>query len=318
MLNPITELGGVQFLLFYAVLIGATVLLCRWWLRLIDPTAAMPVPQVPSEPDPYEVACLRGAEDEVAKAVIAGLYQRDYLCSDTDPGQTFRQASNHAAVEMLSPLERSVFEWFVEPRAPGDIKNGLLPNVGVHCVSYAEKLEQEQLLTSDEVENKAQLMRIVGVAVIAGVGALRALVGMTREQPIGFLILMGFFGCVVLWGSCSAPRLSSRGTRYLEEISKSFTWLKQYVVVDTKSAGLEEISKSFAWLKGDTSSGATTIQIDPANFLLLAGVFGLSAAGYSYVEDTIKPKSSGGAGGCGGGDGGGGGGGGCGGCGGCG
>lgn len=321
MLNPIMELGGYQFLLFYAVLIGATALLCRWWLRLIDPTAAMPVPQVPGEPDPYEVAYLRGAEEEVTKAVIVGLYQRNYLCSDTDPGQTFRQASNHAAVEMLSPLERSVFEWFVEPRTPEDVTSDLRHRVGVHCLPYAEKFEQERLLTSDEVEDKAQLTRIVGVALVAGVGALRALVGTTRDQPIGFLILMGFVGWIVMEGSCSAPRLSSRGTRYLQELSKSFAWLKGYTgVTAERPAELPADRAMFDYSPATVQAATAVLQqpvIDRSNFLLLVGVFGLGAAGYGYVEDAIKPKAtaSGGAGGCGG-DGSGGGG--CGGCGGCG
>jgi len=286
MLNPITELTANQFLLFYAVLIGATVLLCRWWSRLIDATAAMAVPAVPSEPDPYEIAYLRGGEDEVMKAVIGGLYQRGYLSLDTESEKTFRQPSNHSDVEVLSPLERSVFGWFAEPRTPGEVTRDLRPTVGADCLSFAERFEQERLLTSDEVRDRAQLACIAGTVVIVAIGASRALVGMTRERPIRFLLLMGIVGCLVLWKSCRAPRLSSLGSRYLEELSKSF-----------------------AWLKGAAGVTAATVQgvrvvpqpaVDRSNFLLLVGVFGLGAAGYGYVEDTIKPKSSASAGGCGG------------------
>ncbi len=97
MWNPITELTAGEFLLFYAILIAATALLCRWWSCLSDPTNPIPVPAVPSTPDHYEIAYLRGAEGEVMKVVIAGLYQRRYLCLDEAAGKTFQQASGPPA-----------------------------------------------------------------------------------------------------------------------------------------------------------------------------------------------------------------------------
>ena len=298
MLNPITELAAGQFLLFYAILIGGTVLLCRWWSRLSDSTDSMPVPAVPSVPDPYEIAYLRGAEDEVMTVVIAGLYHRGYLCLDTNSEKTFQQEPNHLGVEQLSSLERSVFEWFAEARSSGDIQGELRWKVLSHCLPYEEKSQREHLLVSVAVESGAKLTRIAGAAVIGGVGASRAWVGFMRDTPIDFLLLMGVVGCIGFWAACSTPRLSSRGRRYLEEFSTSF-----------------------AWLKGHTSSGVTTAQsaravlqtpvIDRSNFLLLLGVFGLAAAEYSHLENVLKPpEPSGSAGGCG--DGG------CGGCGGCG
>ena len=79
MLNPITELTGYEFLLFYVVVIAATLLVSWWWARTSDPTAGMPVPAVPREPDPYEIAYLRGGENELTRVVIVALTQRGYL-----------------------------------------------------------------------------------------------------------------------------------------------------------------------------------------------------------------------------------------------
>ena len=268
MLNPITELTASEFLLSYAILIGGTILLCRWWSRLSDPTGFMPVPAVPSTPDHYEIAYLRGAEDEVITVVIAGLYQRGYLCLDEAPEKTFQQVSGHPDVEQLCSLERKVFEWFAESRGPGDIASELRGNVSSHCLPYEEKSQREHLLVSAAVESGATLTRIAGAAVIAGVGASRAWVGFMRDLPIGFLLQMVVVGCIGFWAVCGTPRLSNRGRRYLEELSISF-----------------------AGLKRPTGSVLPTPLVDPSNFLLVLGVFGLAATEYAYLENVLKPGS---------------------------
>ncbi len=298
MLNPITELAAVEFLVFYATLIAATALLCRWWSRLGDTTASLPVPRVPSPADPYEIAYLRGGEREVMKAVIAGLDQRGYVRLDSDAGTTFQQAPDPPDAEKLRALERSVFDWFAQPRTTGEVHSELPGNLLSHCLPYEEKFQQEQLLTSDEAGDSAKLACPAGTAVIVVVGALRAWVGLASGMPIGFLLDMGLIGCIVLWECCEAPRLSDRGRRYLEGLSRSLTWLKRYPVSSTTTTFGKMLRQPIA---------------NQSDFLLLVGVFGLEPAGYSFLDNTLGPGKSGGAGGCGDdGDGG------CGGCGGCG
>lgn len=80
MSNPVTNLSGGEFLFFYAVVIVAATLVCRWLARRIDPTAADDITCVLPELDFDEVAYLRGGKEELTRAVIARLIVRGVLC----------------------------------------------------------------------------------------------------------------------------------------------------------------------------------------------------------------------------------------------
>ena len=75
-MNPITDFNANQFLLFYLVLI-LLVAAIGWWRReMADWTADLTPPSVPADLDPYEVAYLRGGENEVARVAIVSLTER--------------------------------------------------------------------------------------------------------------------------------------------------------------------------------------------------------------------------------------------------
>ena len=62
MKNPITQLTGPEFLVFYAIVIAVTAAFCWWRRRNTDITASLPLPSLPQRVDPYEVAYLRGGK----------------------------------------------------------------------------------------------------------------------------------------------------------------------------------------------------------------------------------------------------------------
>ena len=289
MMNPITEFTANQFLLFYGLVTAATLVVCLWKKRAFDPTVGLSVPPVSAHPDPYEIACLRGGESEVARVVIGGLVQRGYLRVNTwsdDRTTRIEQKPEHPSTSDLSTLERTAFDWFSQSRTDRELLQEveLAQLVTSHCLVYEEKLNSEQLLAGEEVQTRVIPMGVYGGALIAALGGTRILVGLMRDQPVGFLVVMAVLGLVCLFPICAVDRLSSRGQRYLEQVQEN----------------LDEL-KASTWRTTESSP-----------FLLLLGVFGfsvLSGSEYGYLQDLFEAENSA-AGGCGGGGDGG-----CGGCG---
>src|SRR4028119_616720 len=88
---PVTEFlrlyGTVIGLTLYIIVTVLTLVVCWWRVRKIQSTPALPPLAVPSEPDPYEVAYLRGVESGllhwplyyVAQVMVLSLIERGYL-----------------------------------------------------------------------------------------------------------------------------------------------------------------------------------------------------------------------------------------------
>src|SRR2546427_7205998 len=117
MKNPITELTGPEFLLFYGIVIVVTVAFCWWRRNSSDTTASLPLPLIPECVDPYELAYLRGGENEVTRVVIVRLTELAYLCLENkkeykngswqeSSDKEIVQQSSHAPAKGLSELER--------------------------------------------------------------------------------------------------------------------------------------------------------------------------------------------------------------------
>ena len=73
--NSIADLYGPYFLLFYAATIVTLVLASFRSVRRADRTIELDLPKITSKVDPYEIAYLRGGENEVARVAIASLIQ---------------------------------------------------------------------------------------------------------------------------------------------------------------------------------------------------------------------------------------------------
>ena len=54
--NPIGDMPGPQFLVFYLLVIVLTTVGASLWRKAADPTRALAPPGVPLYPDPYEIA----------------------------------------------------------------------------------------------------------------------------------------------------------------------------------------------------------------------------------------------------------------------
>ena len=156
--NPLADMYGPTFLLFYAISIVLTLIMCYMISRSRDKTASLPPLLIPSLPNAYFVAYLRGGETEVARSVVFNLIQHGYL--QVTPGeakgreQRIEWAPTYPYVDTLSQMERAVFNWFSAPRTAQEVfKASTLPEqLKGYCATYEKYLANEQLLTTSEMK----------------------------------------------------------------------------------------------------------------------------------------------------------------------
>jgi uncharacterized protein (TIGR04222 family) len=294
--NPIADMPGPQFLWFYAVAIGV-ILGYGWWsLRRWDPTASLPAPLIPTNPDPYEIACLRGGDREVSRLMVLALLERQYL--ETTGDGEIRRRIPRMDPDSLNNAERQLLHWFDVARKPRELFSGQAGEIVRGCTAPLEqRLLAEQLVASPELRSAVWRTVLACATAVAAVGGYKLAVALEKGRSnYRYLILMMIFGVASTLLLSLGRRLTARGRTYLQNLSTAFADLR-------REPGFPS---------------------DPAPKLLLAaGVFGMAVlAGTEYEplrrlyarSERDSGSSCGGGdsgGGCGGGDGGGG----CGGCG---
>lgn len=274
--NPIADMYGPAFLFFYAVVIGLTLAACWMASRWLDWTESMPLPMIPSSPDPHEIAYLRAGENEVARSVIFALLQRGLL-QVRQQGSDFliERAAAPVGHETLKPIERHALDWFAGPQTTSEIfrPGGLPSHLTSFCGAYEQHLGREHLLNTPETNRGAQLILWGGALLIFGLGTYKTLVAFSRGRfNVLFLIILGAAGLFFLFKICRLPRLSRRGRAYLERLHLAFDRLKY--------------AKLTPPLPGPTVEGEAAAQsafaFDPT-LPLLVGLFGVGAlAGTPY------------------------------------
>src|SRR5262245_58311467 len=115
-MNPITDFNAREFLTFYAVFI-LTVSIVRAWFnrnsdRTLDETWTPPVAA-----NAYDIAYLRGGANELTRVAVVGLAERGFLEARA---KTIGQAAGHPNPATLTPLERSIFDFFQPERTVRD------------------------------------------------------------------------------------------------------------------------------------------------------------------------------------------------------
>jgi uncharacterized protein (TIGR04222 family) len=313
--NPIANLYGPHFLILYGMVIGLVLTTCWWKLRGLDPTRNLPPLDAASYCDPYEIAYLRGGENELIRVVIFDLIQRGYL-QIKDPVKkwwktgeySIQKAANPPDPNHLNTLERGTYAAFHSAKSARDIFSSaeLSACAKLQAAAYDRTLEQEQLVPTEEYRQAARWWALGGAAVLANLGGYKCIIALSRGKfNVMFLVIMGLGSLGALAFIARQPRQSYRGRQYLERLKQVFGYIKGKAVT------------------------AQTGVFDPA-LLLAVSIFGITTlhgsvyASYESMFKRAAQTNGGCGGGCGGGGCGsggcGGGGGGCGGggCGGCG
>lgn len=77
--NPIADMQGESFLGLYAAVLVIVGAVCWRRLRASDLTIALPTMLPTPNPDPLEIAYLKGGENEMLRLMVFALIQRGYL-----------------------------------------------------------------------------------------------------------------------------------------------------------------------------------------------------------------------------------------------
>jgi uncharacterized protein (TIGR04222 family) len=303
--NPF-NLAGPQFLIFY-VAICAFAILAAYVLRQYFRNDAPPSNDTPLTP--YEIACLGGGVPGVLRACLATLVAENRLTLVTEENATsFRangppRAADHD-IERIMLREASQ----KDPATAGELLDAARPA----AQSIQSSLQARRLMESSESFAPARWAPIALLSMVFMVGAAKVLVGISRDRPVTFLVLVLIgLGLTIGFYFWRLPLRTIRGERRLAELKSQYDRLKS--------------------LDLGTTSNEPIASVPTSDMLLAAGLFGLASLHHPDVtalDKSLKPLSqsglsSSGCGastGCGGGGGGGDGGGGCGGggCGGCG
>ncbi|MFP4007883.1 MAG: TIGR04222 domain-containing membrane protein [Spirulinaceae cyanobacterium] len=140
--NPLAQMYGPYFLLVYGAVIGVVLTLCHNALR--DRTAALPVPKITDDLDPYEVAYLRGGENAIAQLIVGRLVELGYW----EIVETTRliPGKRHPEIELLNEIEKRAFEKLTPRRLAADVRGEIARSLTTE--PYQQSLEQQNLLTS--------------------------------------------------------------------------------------------------------------------------------------------------------------------------
>lgn len=292
--NPF-DLDGPQFLLLYAMLF-AVALAMAFGLRAMLRGSAESKRTDPL--DAYEAGCLAGGKRQAIRAAAASLVQQGAIEVRRQPkkflglllvGERHCFVAGQSPPRGAAPVERAICK---AAASRGCTRDRLERAASEQAAKLADRLEQDGLILPADAAAKATWGPALIMAGLAAIGAVKAVVGLSRHKPVLFLV----FGIVAAIGAALFFLTRSARTRAGDRL-------------------LDRLKREHATLRRSDYSAASG-----ADLALAVGLFGPailvggSLDELRYALGAPAPRQNSG-GGCGGGCGGGGGG--CGGCGGC-
>jgi uncharacterized protein (TIGR04222 family) len=227
--NPLARMYGPFFLVLYILLYVAGFIYILFFApkkagRLRDES----VPVIPSQPNVYEIAYLRGGETEVMVLVIYSLIKRDYftLCTDKATSSiALRKAKNHANVNALSMMEKQVCNLLTGDTVVTTFSKYLIkdPDFLKHCESIRKKLESEKTIWGDEERRKFILLKFCVIGGLISLGLYKLLAATAHgHRNVGFLFFIALLGSVILANIKSNTVPTSKGYKILEQFKNIF------------------------------------------------------------------------------------------------
>lgn len=314
--NPIAGMWGPYFLVFFAAVFVVLFGFTCWHRGRVDESREMGEMPIPPEPDPYQIAYLRGGVGEVLRLAAVDLFHRGLLVEKkTGWFGAKRLELKKKAPPRLPPPVRDVAEFYRTPRKPGEmLESSFVESIkSRHCAAWESWVMKERLRHSEDARSSHRAFQAVMIAAFFSLGLYKLVAAVfAGRDNVGFLLFGLLAGSAILAIFGSLPRFTRRGRRFVENLQTAYSDLKT-----------PQHDISWTTDRDQHPSPAYAVPV------MAMGVFGIAAlqgtpwdAMYHHYAQSAGTGSAcgmgidvGDAGGCGGGGGGGGG---CGGCGGCG
>lgn len=273
--NPLANLPAVYFLILYGAAIAFSVAAFQIVKKQFDTTAQMPLPPVPTNPDVYEIAYLRGGENELARSVIFALTQKGFLQVHADEKSKVvwvQQTDVKPEHGSLQYIEQKVYEFFHTRKQSKAVfvSQDLKEVLKTFAVTYKQRLENSNLLTGAEMQSRVNRLKwfiLFGVLALGGYRLLSSVVN--GWFNIGFLLVFISTALIIFALLKGLPRISALGRAYLERLELAFSSLRW------------QISQPKPQQQLAATNGATFNSVAPT--LLAVGLFGVGAlAGTAY------------------------------------
>ncbi len=284
--NPINFTGS-EFLTFY-IFLGVMGIALAAWLRFSLCLVSANTKQQP-DLNTYEIAFLAGGNHRMIMAAITSLVKQGYV----EVLKEGKLVVTGKIDPIADPVEKAVAQDILA--TDGAIEQVFQNSTGMKD-SIRSRLEQLGLFLSDAQAFKAQIYPSMIVVILLGIGFCKMAVGISRDKPVG-LLLICIFGLLVLGARFFVkPQRSRYGEIIFNDLTNRLQPLK------TANSSDSELVLAVALF------GATVLMADMA----LADLYQMltpTAAASSGSDGGSDGSSDGSDGGSGGG---------CGGCGGCG
>ncbi len=230
--NPLATLYGPYFLVLYGFVILFTLIILGYRKSQTDQTEHLPTPAIPPNPDPFEIAYLRGGPNELARSAIFSLLTKNLIEIRTEsdkssfipifePGQKPRG---------LPQIEELALHWIGGGREADDVfakKTGLVEHLDGQADVFRGRLESHHLLPDPRAEQEFKKWVKLAVFIIMGLGIYKfATALLLGYSDVMLLVVFGFAGMIIALWIAKMPRITKRGKAYLERLQLAFDDLK--------------------------------------------------------------------------------------------
>ena len=273
--NPLANMYGPYFLVLYSIFIVSTIIVYRVLKNRLDQTAHFSLPPIPQNPDPFEIAYLRGGANELARAVIFSLNQKNLVkFVNEEKSSRIEPTNQEFDRRSLKPIELTALEWLSATREAKEIfqKDGLAQTLKPYYETFQARLEMQHFLADDEIKKRNNRLALKAFLVFGGLGTYKLIAALYNGYTnIVGIIIITIIGLFVLGIAANMPRLTKLGETYLKRLQIAFERIKP--------SNHHPISEQ-------TQPSGATAAVDP--FLLSVGVFGGAAlAGTIYSDYNL-------------------------------
>ncbi len=230
--NPLATMEGPAFLVLFILFIVLSTVVVAAVRQSSDKTEHLSLPAIPPEPDPYEIAYLRGGANETARAAIFSLAQKGAIEIIADEKRSVLRAnSSLAAGNRLTEMENAALAWIGRERMVDEAfkrSGGLADSLDPFLDGFRRNLESRNLIGGSEARKQLKRYARFAAGAIAVIGGYKVAASIAYGQfNIIFTIILTLISVVIVMSVGRLPRVTKLGKKYLERLQLAFDDLKR-------------------------------------------------------------------------------------------